>query len=906
MTFFTSHDGTTMQAQIVELLTQTLEGKSVHEAEQKLSALRTSPEFTIALVTICADGQVPDSVRRQALICLKLVVSQFWGEIAPESQAYVLECLPAFLQHLPYKSILLSYSRALIRAAFFGTQQWANLPDVVNGLVGGARESVVAGFMLALALCGELKSVGHGFDEFTATFSTGLLSSLMPVFQGSDLELLELAYHCAYRLLIAKNVPVFDAPGDVALGIVKMSMRVAELYQKDERYCNYAVQVLKFSSYFVQKCGAKLGNVDLLVSYMQVVKSLFEKELPTKVRCLVVKLLASILNLEKVPVGDTVFHTWSLVEADVPGFVKGVMMPLFALTQDECETFCSDQVQFVSEIHKIASNFEDLRAEAACLMHKFSDHEELTEAARMVAMEAFGMYASQSGPNQMASIALFSAFLVFASVSNAENQFDKKRLDVFFQSIRPLFECPDNFARCAAFMLLSHTKVAEADPALAIMCVQHLMDPCPAIQYYAAVAASELLGHTDNQDEVRSCFAAAVPKLFEAVLRLTQDFELDDIGDAVVMLVNIFSNDILPMAGDLSQELLGLLTAATENNEIDKAMAVLSSFDTLIEVVTLNSKARKMFGPKIFMAGVEAMKAIKLSHIFDSLVLPVFQCLHWSSFVPDFWQVAAVIIERVTNDPEISLCDLLDILSELLVKDSDFASRAELVATLAKFVLDSLAANVEKSDRWNEFAKVAASLMMRLGKDHPVTQGLLEQLPPMICAQIARQNELFLDKKGLIIVINISMFTNFEVFTQRLGDGVGMVLEFWLGMPMFPETVITAISVFPSFASNRDMQMRILFTITGMLCEDILTRSKDDGDEFDEEADSSTPYIWFDFSETLNKFCAFLNALQTQTPDLFNEFVKHAQSQDEDVMSYIGQLPVVAKWYQETKAHSLL
>ena len=893
-----------MQAQLVELLSQTLEGKSVHEAEQKIYALRLSPDFVTTLVSIVASGEVPDAVRRQALICLKLTVSNSWNEIPEASQAYALQSLPAFLQHLPYRSILASYSRTLIRNAFFGAKIWSNLPETIKELLTGNRESVVAGFLLTLALCGELKSVDKDVDAFTAEFSTTILSLWMPVFAGDDLELLELAFHCAYRCLIARNVPVFETPGDIAFEIVKMSLRVADFYRKDDVYCRYAIQTLKFSAYFVQKCAVKVGNPELLASYMQVVKSMFEKDLPTKVRCLVVKLLAAVLNVEKLVAGDDVFLTWSLIESDIPSFVRLIMGPLFALTRDECETFCTDQVQFVSEIHKIASSFEDLRAEAASIMHKFSDHEELTETARMIAMEALAAYGNN--PNQMTSVALFSAFLLFASVSSAENAFDRKRLDVFFQAIAPLFECPDNLARCAAFMILANTKILEAEPAMAVVCVQHLMDPCPAIQYYAAVATSQLLGHTDNQQEVRAGFIDVVPKLFESVLRLTQDFSHDEIAGAVVMLVNIFSNEILPMASDLAQELLRLLADASEDNEIDKAMGILSSFDTLIEVVTLNGKARSMFGAKMFLAGVEALKVIKVSQLFDSLVLPVFNCLHWSEFVPDFWQAAAVIMERVLNDDSVAVSDLLDIISELLVKDSEFAGRQDLAASLGKFTVESLVANIEKPDKWNEFAKVAASLMMRLGGEHPITQCIMEQLPAMIADQIVRQEPLFIEKTGLVIALNVAMIINFQKFSAVLGDKMGMVLEFWLEIPMFPETVVATMQIFPAFAGNRDMQMKILFTVTGMLCGDILTRSKDDGDTFDEEADSSTPYIWFDFGETLNKFCAFLGALESGAPDVFKGFVGQLQEEDEDVMTYINQLPVVANWYAETKAMSML
>jgi hypothetical protein len=63
---------------------------------------------------------------------------------------------------------------------------------------------------------------------------------------------------------------------------------------------------------------------------------------------------------------------WSFIESDVPGFVQGVILPLFALTADEVASFSDNPAGFVVGCHTTATNHEDMRSDGAALMYRLA------------------------------------------------------------------------------------------------------------------------------------------------------------------------------------------------------------------------------------------------------------------------------------------------------------------------------------------------------------------------------------------------------------------------------------------------------------------------------------------------------------------------------------------------------
>jgi hypothetical protein len=281
-----------MQVEFAALLAQTLQSEDVRAAESALETLRPSPDFLPALMSVFCDSFLPDPVRSAALLYLTLMVQHLWDtEIPPDSKTALLLGVPDILNAAPrFHRSVRSFSQTIVKVAFFAADEWPNILDVTTQLLQtGEIESVWIGLILSLSIFGEF-NVEEADDRLTA-FSESFLTLFAEVFiQFESLEILELAFHCASRLIRA---PPFLEGSPVVLPIIQKSLVVGEYAESDD-YFRFASSALKFSWKFMRNCAP---GFDVADGYIKVIFNLFPLALPTKVRLGLVHLLAEILRM---------------------------------------------------------------------------------------------------------------------------------------------------------------------------------------------------------------------------------------------------------------------------------------------------------------------------------------------------------------------------------------------------------------------------------------------------------------------------------------------------------------------------------------------------------------------------------------------------------------------------------
>jgi hypothetical protein len=854
-----------MQPAVAAVLRQTLDSGDVPAAEAELDRLSASDDFVPALFGIYADASLPDSIRNAALLYAKHLLRHLWQAVPPAHRALFPASLASLIEATPpaFESQIRNFSRWVVRRAFVEAAEWPDLPAVAQALIAGGDPRV--GLVLALALCGEQRAP----LDLIATFAECVV-------RFADPYLLELAFHAACRLLMSA------APGDpppAVLVIVEKSFVIRE-YRNDVAYFRLAVAALKFAVAFVESCGRRLPSLEIPAAYMQVISELFREQTTVKMRCLLCRLLQAILDLPS---------AWAFVEPDVAGFVMAIVLPLFALTADEVASFCDNPSGFVGDVHKAAEAHEDMRSDGASLLCRLAKdgHEDLVEAARFAAATTFDAFVA-SPTRTAASADLFSAFLLFAAVACEENLYEPKRLRGFFTVLVPLFECDDALARAAAFMLLAKARRVALPGDFLLLSLRHLIDPCPVVQYYAALSIASLIWRPGDTRALRAALAPVAGDLFRSLFALTEEFQDEEIPDTLCSLLHLFGEDLLPIAADLAEALLAHLLRASRAGLADQVGALLRSLDALVEVVTVPPAARRELAPVLAAQAGAALRELRDTGDFDSLVVLLVRLLQAAPFRVELWGIAPTVLERVGADPDVAKEDLLDLLSLLLVKDADAAARGALVPALVEFALQQMRDAAADNGAWCEFAKLAASLLLRLGAAHPLVASALPELAAMARARIGAAESV-----GLQLLVNALLL---------VGADAGGLLEWWIENPLFPDTVAVAVALFDAFAEIPHFQAKVLYHCAALLCGEILMRSPDDGDAFDQEADSETPYIWFDFPQTLARFAALLQVLADARAPAYAEFVAQLQREgEEECLEQLARIGSVAEAYESTK-----
>ncbi|KAH0787700.1 Importin-beta N-terminal domain containing protein [Histomonas meleagridis] len=721
---------------------------------------------------------------------------------------------------------------------------------------------------------------------FATDFSNSILPLISQLFQQSDsLELNSLGFSCASRILQSTNIPIdFPSLIPLFLPILQKSFSISNVSSENpELYLNFSYRALKFSIALVTKYWQQI-DFETVNNYIQLIQGLLRANVPPKYKCLLLQLLSKITELEQ---------SWSIIEPNLPFFLKDMMAPLFALSQEEIQMVESDPAMFISEVHKSGDEFEDVRTAAASIIYSLAkDHEDVTNVSRLVAAEAFVWY-SNLQKDISAQAILFSTFLMFSTVSKFLSDSNPQLLSNFFTSAGVLFQIPDNLPRAAIFMLLSSVSSTFAMsniPEVITICIQHLMDPSPLVRYYSAISASNLLEKFNDAKAIRNAFLPSLQALFQSIFQLSTIFHHRDLAQAITALVKVFSSDVKQIADGLGHELLCLLANSSESEET--AGDLIDSFEFLIDVIVKSDTAQTV-GSVLFLKSIELLKLLKNSRIFDLFAMSVKRLLENCHFEESFWNAAPIIIERIQTDNDISITDLCEIISLLVYKDNDFGKKQELSSTLTQFIVQQLRNSMNDFDVWNEYAKVISSIMLRLTAQSELVGGIFPDVTQMTCTQIefSIQNPFF-ECIGLDTIVNVLLIVNAAAVNSICGAKFEWFINYWIENPKFPETAVSAITCFPMFSGNASYQTKILVTLAELLCTDVFNRDPMH-DNFDQVADCETNVIWFDYPQTLNAVYQLFVGAQTNG-SVYQSFV---QQIPQEWLAMLEKTPQFAELY---------
>ena len=881
-----------MQEEIVKLLNQTLsnDDQIIHNAEKILSELSVNQDFLPALLGIILTPNFPEITRLSALIHMRIVIERYWSthiedRVKEMIRSSIIQLIITWPAHLMQN--VRHYMRSVISASF-QNGEWIDLPSIIfQQLSQGSEESCMIGLILADSLCGVIKGIDKSnqavypiINEFGNTF----LSVLFDLFsQCQKLEFLSLGFHCASRILLS-NVIIKSNDFTNKIGImIEKSLQIVNVQEGNE-YLNFAKNALKFSIQFINKFASIIPD-QFIVGYLQVIQNLLPQNVANILKVLLLRLLYEIF---KCP------NTWPMFENGLVNFLANLMMPLFALTQDNLEALKSNNPEeFVNDVHKTDNQFEDVRLSASSVIYSLHEHIELVEAARIVAATTFTNYMTIPNITIENQVVLFASFHMFSSVSKFLKDIDPLIYQKFFEAIAPLYDAQDQpLARSAAFMLLSKSINVPAPESLILKCIDHIADPFPLVSYYASVAAAGLIENAKDIDSVKQHFlnSPIVPILFQSLFNLSKTFRMPDIADAVTSLIKIFNVQLLPIISDVCHGLVQFLAESCDTIEMAQSI-ICDSLEFLVDLIASSQETKKQIAPQLCTEAFNVLSTIEQPEIFDLLASTTIRLFEMATFSPSMWAAAHLLIERIKNDPEVSITDLVTIITLFVFKDTDFAIREDM-PLIVEFCVDQMNQRMNDFDTWNEFAKLASNILLRLTISHPITQNIFQPSIEMSLKQLNENLMYHPSISGLVMLINSLLLTNIQSVSQILGSYFNTFIGFWAEKVIFPETVQTFLTCINFFLQDHQLFMSALLNISENIFDDLMMRDEDD--DFDEKAEYESSCLWFDFKGTLLKFYSFLQSFNQINATLYQHYIEQIPTEWQEK---IGMIPSFAERY---------
>ena len=878
-----------MEQRITFLLEQTT-GSNVNAAEAELTSLSGSDLFIPSLVSIVCDSNCTDIVRSSAIIHLQYIaIKLFENKGYDDAKKLIKSSLVKIIKTNSSKSltkILNHFVNKVIKAIFKNNEDiWFDLVLIIQELFNNG--DVKVGLILSRALCGVFVFVKNNeLIKLGVDFINMIVVIIDQLFQQTDqIDLLGLGYSCARRILLSCGLPLdYDAISAHFLSLVKRSCILNGIENTDE-YLNYLYISLKFSIAFISKYSKQL-DIEFVGSYLEMFTTLIQMNLLPKYVCTLLNFLSRLIDVP---------CTLELLSSNLMGFLKGIMLPLFSLTEEELYLSENDPSTFISEVHKLGNSFEDIRSSASNIIYYLSQkHDDVTECVRCIAVESFNWFIGLQNKDKFSQGILYSSFYMFSVVSKFLSDIEPKLLRNFISTTSILFTANETISRASIFMLLMRSAESGAlsnNPDLIMICIQDIInDPSILVKYYATISVSKLLQHFEETNIIRADFIPLIPTLFQTVFQLLTKFQNSDLVPVISSFIQVFSNDISSIINDLGNELLLLLADSILSEEISSE--VINSIENLIDIIK-DKNISSLVEPNLFMKCIEILKICEDTSIFDLFTMTVKRLLENIPFSDNFWNIVDIIIQKINQESEISITDLIDIISILIYKDDNFTKKTEICSTIIKFIMEQLKKADDDSTVWNEYAKVASSLLMRLRDQSSIINEITPLLIKMLIGQIEKSSDGFSDDIGLKTLLNVLLFIVPDQINSLCDESI---IEYWLENPIFPETVVSSLNCYQMFSNNRTCQIRILTTLAELLCNDILLKDPDI-DDFDQLADCQSIVIWFDFSQTLLSVYDFFSMISKSDPSIYNEFI---QNIPEHYISLMETIPKVAELYHQT------
>lgn len=898
-----------MQGQILKVLhdTRSHDTQTVSAAEASLSELSKSQDYFPSLLSILSSNHIDKNDRLSALIYMRLVVERFWNSVLTDNvKGLILSSLPQLIMTWPVElqSNISHFAHKVISSTLSqGKIESPELSSIIFQILAQQNEeSVRTGLILANSLCAALKgsilldNSQLETKEWIMNFYLTLLNALATLFSQCELlPLLSIGFHCAYRLL-ASNPPIDFQQMSGFLAPILQKIGLIANVMPNAIYVDFASHALKFTKIFV-KLFHQAITPEMVGQFLGLITGLLPLGLPSQIKCQLLELLNELMKTEKGP---------EILSENAYPFFTTVMLPLFALTEDSIDALASDPASFIADVHKFdyVSNtdntFEDLRECASIVLYNLSDRSEIVEMIFSIVVEVYNQY-GQSSMDLDAQNLLFSAFLMLSSISKG---LDAHRLKHFFNDILPLYDSGPELGRCAAFMILSKS-TAIVDTQIIVKCVEHLLDPFPLARYYAVLATANIINKSDDDPKAikqQLSNQEVITHVFQSLFELGEHFRFPEIATCISSFIPLFNEMLLPFAAQLNAFMMQFLDLSIES--FVSAKTTIDSVEFLVDIVMSSPAAQIEFGPKICSDIFNILQNIEQSDLFDLLASVPPRLIETLPYLPNFWDVANMLMMRIQKDSSISLHDPLYMISLFIFKDPNFASQP-LMPQIVAFCIEQMKQHLEEFDVWIEYADLASNVLFGLNRNgatepiHAMTQPLLS----MVMNQIDKDRN-YINPSSLIsmvTLVNSLLITNFNEVASLLGDNLICLINYWMQNIYFPYSVITFVTNYNYFSLSNDLLLRSFVTMASDTIFDNLDLPLA-GDHFEiEELDATDDFssssLWFDFAGSLIKIFETLQHIRNSNQDVFQQIPA-------DFVKVIEQIPTFLTEFAKIKSNS--
>lgn len=677
---------------ILSCIEQTMvaDAKIIKDAEAQLYQFQKESGFTIFLLKVVANTEIPLNIRMSSAIYLKNKVQRSWrsdeakdelgpDDISPEEQNLIKENIIQILVNNCENAHIRPHLTETLRIILNRTSSW-DLTNIINELlVSGKQEYIYPGLLLVFQMCS-----AHRYDMCgnRATFDK-FISDVFPVVEGilsqlvnqTDYKSSELLYLIlkSFKYACLNNFPQYFTNVEKLNSWIQLHLFICakplpkEVLELDyaDRSLDKRVKVSKWGfgnlNRFIHRFSKTTKNIsEEFVNYV------FTNLSPTIVQeyFKIIQLWSTgdlwlgdsslyylIQFLEKCMVTDALYP---LIETHLSTIIENVIFTCLCANPQSVELLEEDPEEYTRRYFDF--NREGSTADVASTDFIFVVGHKRPEQLNIVIPFVSNIFTSFNGHSDDVNLAykqegamrtISSLFSFFESSNELEGIFTHFIINLLTQNKYPFltaraletvsayqneFQDMDTLSKLyeSAYNLLLHSDVLP-------------------IQVEAADALKTLI---ISNPSIHAHISAQVPGIMEKLLKLSKEFEIDILAEVMEAFVERFADELTPFAKDLARNIAdqflrlgqsmventsGAYSTGDQDQEV-QASSLLQTMTTMVMSMTKVSLIDE-FAPVCKFAILNAQIVIitEIVDLMDALALSTKTL--YQQFTPAVWEL---------------------------------------------------------------------------------------------------------------------------------------------------------------------------------------------------------------------------------------------------------------------------
>jgi len=367
-------------------------------------------------------------------------------------------------------------------------------------------------------------------------------------------------------------------------------------------------------------------------------------------------------------------HSWKLIKPHMLQILQDIVFPLMSYSESDAELWDTDPYEYIRIKFDIFEDFVSPVTAAQTLLHsackKRKEMLQKTMNMLLSIIQTAGTTPSQKD-GALHMIGTMADILLKKPVY--KEQMEKFLVEIVF----PEFQSPHGHLRARACWVLhyfsdvKYKNEAVLAEAFRLTVASLLHDKEPPVKVEAAIAVQMML--SSKGESARKYLEPQIREITLELLKIIRETENDDLTSVMQKIVCTYTEQLVPVAVDICQHLVGTFAQVLESADAGDekaitAMGLLNTMETILAVMEEKPEVHQALEPVILQA---------IHHIFTNSIMEFYEeamslsCdLTTKHVSPDMWKMLEVMYTVFQRDGFDYFSDMMPALHNYVTVDT--------------------------------------------------------------------------------------------------------------------------------------------------------------------------------------------------------------------------------------------